>query len=117
MSEVRAYVKMTLRRAEKRQDVENISRTEMVITRGGNEELTIKRIRSLPKKGCGTYTIHWVLEAVCSAPLKSWIINEDLTIEVQDEEDLTDIGTDITKRMNISAYNWNNLHQDGESKP
>jgi len=92
----------------------------MVITRGGNEELTIRQIRSLPRKKrfwFRTYTIHFVLGAVFSATLKSWIINEDLTIEVQDEEDLEDINSDITRRMNRSAYNWNNLHQDGESKP
>jgi hypothetical protein len=55
LSEAGAYVKMTSRRAEKCQDLENISRTKMVITRGGNEELIISQIRSLPrKKGFGS---------------------------------------------------------------
>ena len=91
----------------------------MVITRRGNEELNNKADQKSAKKRFWfmTYTIHWVLKAVFSATLKSWIINEDLTIEVQDEEDLEDINTDITKIMNRSAYNWNSLHQDGENKP
>jgi hypothetical protein len=92
----------------------------MIITGGGDKHLTIKRkrIRSLPKKGFWfpTYDIHRVLEAAFSATLGSWII-KNLTIEVQDQEDLESINTEISKGMNIAAYNWNNLHEYGQYKP
>ena len=80
----------------------------------------MRRIRSpLTQKRVLVHDVHhsFGLEAAFSATLKSWIINEDLTIKIQDEEDLEDIVIDITKRMNRPPYNWNGLYQDGEHKP
>jgi hypothetical protein len=97
----------------------HFERTEMVITRGGNEELTIRQIRSLPRNTRLVQDLRHSLRLGSRflSDLGSWIINENLTIEVQDEEDLEDVNSDTTKRLDRSAYDRYNLHHDGESKP
>jgi hypothetical protein len=48
----------------------------------------------------------------------SLIIKEDLTIEVEHEEYLEEINTELLKKMaEIAAYDWNGLYECGKGEP
>ena len=94
----------------------------MTITCRNDEDLTTgkteqagQRRESAEKRGIMTYTIHWIFQAELSD--MSRIIKDDLTVEIEDQEYLDEINTELLKMPNIAAYDWNGLHKRGKSKP
>lgn len=68
-----------------------------------------------------TYTVHWILESRKVRHIAvngSLTIKEGLTIEVEDEEYLEEINTELLKKVaEIAAYDWNGLYECGEGEP